>query len=164
MALMMNTPALSPVSPRGQHGAVILALLLFLALALLTPLLGALLARSSLTQAAASTQSLAEARAALLAYAAAYRDNHPGEVFGYLPCPNLDGSGNAQPECGARDIPVIGLLPFKTLGLANYRDAEGNCLWYAVSGRFKNNPPSMTLNWDSHGQFRRIGADPARDG
>lgn len=33
--------------------------------------------------------------------------------------------------------PAIGLLPWKTLGLAPLEDADGECLWYAVSGDFK---------------------------
>jgi hypothetical protein len=42
--------------------------------------------------------SLAQAREALLGYATTYRDDpdHTTEVFGYLPCPDTDGDGDAE--------------------------------------------------------------------
>lgn len=105
---------------------------------------------------------LAEAREALIAYAITYRDTHPSagpaytEVYGFLPCPDTMGNGDADPTCGASDVSVIGRLPWRTLGLASLRDGAGECLWYAVSGHGKNNPPTAApnaMNWDTTGQF-----------
>jgi hypothetical protein len=33
------------------------------------------------------------------------------------------------------------------------RDGQGECLWFVVSGRFKNSPPTDALNWDTLGQI-----------
>ncbi|MDK9724894.1 MAG: hypothetical protein OEL88_08370 [Sterolibacteriaceae bacterium MAG5] len=105
-------------------------------------------------------QALALAREALLGYAATYRDSHDTEVFGYLPCPDLSGDGNAAAACGAGGQAAVGLLPYKSLGLPDLRDADGVCLWYAVSGAYKNNPKNAAtpLNWDTHGQFGVVDA------
>jgi hypothetical protein len=111
--------------------------------------------------------SLAQAREALLGYAATYRDDstHSTEVFGYLPCPDMTGNGEAAGSCGNAGEASVGLLPYKTLGLPDLRDSSGNCLWYAVSGSFKNNPKgidatvpwtSAPLNWDTQGQFKVV--------
>ena len=98
---------------------------------------------------------LVMAREALLAYATTYRDTHGDEVFGYLPCPDLDGDGVAEATCGNAGEASVGLLPYRSLGLPDLRDSAGICLWYAVSGGFKNNPKSATalMNWDAQGQF-----------
>jgi hypothetical protein len=106
--------------------------------------------------------SLTQAREALLGYAATYRDNpdHSTEVFGYLPCPDTDGDGDAEASCGTAGEASVGLLPYKKLGLPDLRDSTGGCLWYAVSGNFKNSPKGITaavpvpMNWDTQGQFR----------
>jgi hypothetical protein len=117
------------------------------------------------------SSSLGQAKEALLGYPAIYRDTHPDpstnrivDVFGYLPCPDLDGDGSGdslEADCGARDgKAVIGLLPFKQLGLPSNQDGNGNCLWYAVSGTFKASAESgglhrlpTPMNWDTLGQL-----------
>ncbi|MFA7282083.1 MAG: hypothetical protein WC100_18530, partial [Sterolibacterium sp.] len=111
------------------------------------------------------------AKEALIGYAMTYRDdaNHPNDVFGYLPCPDQTGDGEAKPNCANAGIAAVGLLPYKTLGLPDVRDADGNCLWYAVSGTFKNDqpayltpPPDPTvMNWDTQGQFSISGTPVA---
>lgn len=87
---------------------------------------------------------LAQAREALLAYVAVSGD--PANVLTQktrLPCPDSDGDGDANTaadasHCGVRGQTALGLLPWKTLGLPPLRDADGECLWYAVSGDFKD--------------------------
>lgn len=107
--------------------------------------------RWSRTQSTAA--ALATAKAALLGHAITYRDNHDGDNFGYLPCPDTAGAGVEQTPCGKAGITAIGLLPYKTLGLPELRDADGNCLWYAVAGSFKSNPRNVLLNWDTQGSL-----------
>jgi hypothetical protein len=76
-----------------------------------------------------------------------------------LPCPDRDGDGAADTapntgSCGTTRQPAIGLLPWKTLGLPPLRDADGECLWYAVSGDFKDaaDPAATTpVNADTDG-------------
>ena len=107
-------------------------------------------------------QALSKAREALLGYATTYRDTHPDEVFGYLPCPDMGtgSEGHAAPGCGGTDVTVIGRLPWRTLDLPPLRDAHGECLWYAVSGNFKNNPKTRDLlNRDTNGLIEVMGPD-----
>ena len=109
-----------------------------------------------------TADALAQAKEALVGYAANYPDEHPGRVFGYLPCPDRDGGageGTADTACGGTDVTVIGRLPWKTLELPPLRDGDGECLWYAVSGNFKNNPPTGLMNWDTNGLITIMAPD-----
>jgi hypothetical protein len=105
--------------------------------------------------------ALRQAKEALIADAITYSDSHPDQVIGYLPCPD-DGT---QPEgvsalsCGAARVSQLGRLPWRTLGLGPLHDSDGQCLWYAVSGTYKNNPKSGLMNWDTAGQFEVFGPD-----
>ena len=88
-----------------------------------------------------SLRALAEAREALIAYAA----DHPINSVvgpGYLPCPDIDDDGWAESTCGSQNgdsgqAERLGRLPWKTLGLADLRDGHGERLWYAVSSKYK---------------------------
>lgn len=113
---------------------------------------------TKLRQQQATSAALKLAQEALIGHAATYRDTHAEEMFGYLPCPDLSGTGIEELTCGNSGQPAVGLLPYRSLGLADLRDADGNCLWYAVSGGFKNNPKAAPLNWDSQGQFSVVDA------
>ena len=111
-----------------------------------------------------TTDALAKAKEALVGYAANYPDEHAGRVFGYLPCPDTDGSGGegtTVTTCGSKDVTVIGRLPWKTLELPPLRDGDGECLWYAVSGTFKNNTPTDLMNWDTNGLITIMAPDGA---
>lgn len=107
-----------------------------------------------------TTAALAQAKDALIGYAATYRElhadigNNQEKPLGYLPCPDTNNDGIAEPNCGAMNVSVIGRLPWRTLGLPPLRDSAGECLWYAVSGRAKNNPSTnAAMNWDTLGQL-----------
>ena len=89
----------------------------------------------------ASERALAEAREALIAYAA---DRPINAVVGpgYLPCPDLDDDGWAESTCGSQtgdsgQAQRLGRLPWKTLGISDLRDGYGERLWYAVSSKYK---------------------------
>ena len=111
----------------------------------------------------ATAAALAQAKEALIGYAVTYRDNdHSNEVFGYLPLPDLGSSRNRTAQEGnaaanfsgnAKNLTVIGRLPWRALALPPLRDGQGECLWYAVSGSFKNTSKADVLNWDSLGHF-----------
>ena len=141
--------------PRHQRGAALLLALLVLIMAGLIALTPSLRrANSSANERIeAVSDSLAAAKAALIGYAINYPALYPGQSPGYLPCPDLDNDGSADPPCGLQGETVIGRLPWKQLGLSDLHDESGECLWYAVSGNFKNNPPPPQLNWDSRGQI-----------
>ena len=95
-----------------------------------------------------SLPALAAAQQALMAYAAS-NPLSPGR----LPCPDTTNTGVADLTCGAIGVNQLGRLPWKTLGLTDLRDGSGQCLWYAVSGNFKESPPSSPINSDTNGRF-----------
>jgi hypothetical protein len=125
-----------------QQGAMLMltALLLAVALAAMFALQLAIPAGEAARR-RATEEALAQAREALLAYAA----DRPIDTIvgpGYLPCPDLDDDGWAESTCGSLDGASgqperLGRLPWKTLGLADLRDGDGERLWYAVSTRYK---------------------------
>ena len=143
-----------PKHPFNGH-----ALLLVLLLATLLSAAGLLAQGELRTLAEAraqarSVEALSQAREALIGYALSYAERHPGEGYGYLPCPDAGNSGSSTlGACGARDTPSVGRLPWRTLALPELRDGWHDCLWYAVAGSIKNNPKPVALNWDSPGQF-----------
>jgi hypothetical protein len=126
----------------GRHrGAfVILAsLLVLVAIAALLAAAGSF--RIGALRERATERALAQAREALIAYAAD-RDIDAVVGPGYLPCPDLDGDGWAESTCGSLDGASgqeqrLGRLPWKTLGLPLLRDGDGEPLWYAVSTKYK---------------------------
>ncbi len=101
---------------------------------------------------ASDSRVLKTARQALLGYAVSFAERNAGSMPGYLPCPDLNGDGLAEVSCGAAGRSVIGRLPWRTLGLQPLRDSAGDCLWYAVSGDYKENPANL-LATDANGQF-----------
>jgi len=76
-----------------------------------------------------TADALAKAKDALVGYAAS-NATRPGE----LPCPDLNNDG-VQDACASPNL--VGWLPWKTLGLPELRDANGDHLWYAVSDAFR---------------------------
>lgn len=154
-------------SRNGERGFAALLLLVALTMAALYGLLVGLndataeLERKREDRTAAA---LRQAKEALIAYAITYSDTHPDQVIGYLPCPD-DGTHPSGEEgvsalaCGAARVSRLGRLPWRTLGLGPLHDSEGQCLWYAVSGTYKNNPKSGLMNWDTAGQFEVFGPD-----
>ncbi|HEY0563132.1 MAG TPA: hypothetical protein VGD04_07380 [Methylophilus sp.] len=150
-----------------QAGAMLIMLAIFVVLASLTLLVTQLNGRTQKNQHDQQTAAaLAEAKAALIGYAMTYDDTHPGEVYGYLPCPDTDATTDpsgegAQSICGNLNVSVLGRLPWKTLKLAPLRDGSGECLWYAVSGNFKNNPKINNLSPNFNGLFNVLAANGA---
>lgn len=146
--------------PARQRGAILLVILVIIIVGAAAFLLHTLNSYSLQTARNKDTaDALAKAKDALIAYAVTYSDTHPG-LYGYLPCPDSDasnGEGSSKLiNCGSHDVSAIGRLPWRTLDLPPLRDGNGECLWYAVSGNYKNNPyPTYTLmNWDNYGLFQ----------
>lgn len=111
-----------------------------------------------------TADALAKAREALIGYAVTYGDTHTTspEANGYLPCPDANGGnpeGSAEPNCGNKNVSQLGRLPWRTLGLGTLRDGNGECLWYAVSGTYKDNPKTDIMDWDSCGLFQVLAAN-----
>lgn len=111
--------------------------------------------------------SLAKAKKALIAYAVNYVDSNPGEM-GFLPCPDISAAtapdGNEENLCsGARNQSFVGRLPWRTLDIAPLLDESNECLWYAVSGYYKNTSSvggkTEMLNDDTNGMLQIYNAD-----
>jgi hypothetical protein len=88
--------------------------------------------------------AMAKAREALIGYAAGVDLTVGASRPGDLPCPDTDNDGIAEGNCGnatgtTGQANRLGRLPWRTLGLEDLRDGEGERLWYAVSNSFKNN-------------------------
>ncbi|HQQ33198.1 MAG TPA: hypothetical protein PLR90_04705 [Methylophilus sp.] len=103
-----------------------------------------------------TAEALMEAKTALLAYAAS-QNLSPGTCTtncprpGDLPCPDMNNDGDAENACGSSGGTTgqalrLGRLPWRTLGLSDLRDGDGERLWYAVSSRYKNNSRYRPLN------------------
>lgn len=103
-----------------------------------------------------TSNALSQARNALIAYAI-NSENNASETQprpGNLPCPDTDapganGYGDEEGSCAAG---AIGRLPWKSLGIPELVDSDGEPLWYAVSGNFRRRSTnSNPLNSDTTG-------------
>jgi hypothetical protein len=77
-------------------------------------------------------------------------DNRPGS----LPCPDIDGDGDAEGTIAAAGIHCpryVGRFPWRTLDLPELRDGYGEPLWYALDPDFRDNPTAQPINTDSLG-------------
>ena len=93
----------------------------------------------------ATTSALQQAKAALIGNAVAVTlTATPASTVrpGDFPCPDTNDSGSAGASCNTQATRV-GRLPWKTLGLPDLRDGDGERLWYAVSTNFKNNTRTL---------------------
>ena len=123
-----------------------------------------------------TTEALGRAKEALIGYAVSRRldVSPPANRLGDLPCPDIDNDGEAGSSCSNGGGTTLGRLPWKTLGLTDLRDGDGERLWYAVSGSFKADPPATCaspgdpgcLNSDSRGTItvRDLDASIAQNG
>jgi hypothetical protein len=103
---------------------------------------------------------LRQAKKALLSYAVDYK---VGAIdfydMGRLPCPDQSFSvsteGIQSLNCGAKHANAVGYFPWKTLDIDILRDGDGQCLWYVVSGDYKDGSQRANMmNEDSNGLLR----------
>lgn len=165
-----TVPSADPRSRRGtprQQGFALLIMLIIVVMGSLFAVTGQLeFVSRKYSRDEGNLKSLTLAKEALIGWAMTYRDNFSGAVsstpvFGYLPCPDsATGDGSVTFNCSSADQAAIGLFPYQAFGLPDLRDADGNCLWYAVSGTFKNDimAASTLMNWDTQGQFTILDA------
>lgn len=144
-----------------QDGVALLVLVIVLALAAIAMLLRQVsVSDIEYTQNVKTSKILDQAKKALIAYAVTYIDNNPGE-FAFLPCPDVSASagteGDSDGSCGVKNANTLGLFPWGTLETGVTKSSSGDCLWYAVSGHYKNvNTATKAdmLNEDSNGLFQ----------
>lgn len=138
--------------PVRQRGAALIILVTVLVLGIAWFTVGALgkTAPTTAETEARTGAALKAAKQALLAYVAQYAARTSTAEPGQLPCPeslSLSSPGRSSTSCSATAI-VTGRLPWKTLGIDQLRDGEGEPLWYMVRG-FRNPP----INFGSTGQL-----------
>lgn len=150
--------------PSRQGGAALLVVLLVLVLAT-AAMFGQEIARRANRELGdmQAARAMAQAKDALIGYAVTHVDLNPGE-YAFLPCPDLDANGDEgaadDTSCGPADQSTLGRLPWRTLGLEPLPGDLHECLWFAVSGGYKNgvNKTAM-LNADTRGLFEVLAAD-----
>lgn len=155
----MFTPR-HPLVRTKQRGTALMVMLVVIVMGMTAVLVNSLSSSAwQIERDKSITKALALAKEALTGDAVSQL---PVASAGYLRLPDLGfGIGNVAAEGSSapnftgnnKDYPVIGKVPWKTLGISPSRDGQGECLWYVVSGRFKNNPPTDALNWDTQGQI-----------
>lgn len=150
-----------------QQGAALLLLMLVVIVASASVLLANVNRDDLRTRRIAETQEiLAGAKGALLEFATLNPDLNAGRPFS-LPCPDLDGSGGLAEgvahtdNCGATGASVIGRLPWRTLGIAAPKDGWSECVWYVVSGSYKeaDTATAEMINADTNGQLQLLNLD-----
>ena len=151
-----------------QHGAALLLMLLFFVIAFSAYLIFSLNTTDPEVQRQQKTmETLANAKEALLSWSVLQGDigteaNHrPGS----LPCPDTNffgttNSGYASGSCSASGGTSIGRFPWRSLGIEELRDANGEALWYAVSDNFrKPNLNQAPINSDTQGSLHLYAPD-----
>lgn len=141
-----------------QRGAVLMVMLVIMIMGSAVFLVSSLSRVGLQIERASKTSDvLAQAKDALIAYAVS-NATRPGN----LPCPDLNapgepGYGDEEPSCSTGGGTSIGRLPWKSLGIPELVDADGEPLWYAISDNFRNNAP--VINSDTQGTLSVYDAD-----
>lgn len=160
--------------PPAQQGAALMVMLVIMVMGTATFLITSLSTSAlRLARERDNSEVLAQARDALIGYAATVVLTSGTRRPGDLPCPDTNNDGIAETSCGNASGTTgqtlrIRRLPWKTLGLPDLRDSSGERLWYAVSNNFKNStrtvctdPPGLTgcLNSDTNGTITLRSSD-----
>lgn len=140
----------------AQSGYALMIMLLIMVLGISTIFL-ATLNSSALKNARQqqTTAALALAKDALIARAVS-----DASLPGSLPCPDNNDDGSADLLSGNDCTNYLGRLPWKTLGLADVRDGDGEHLWYALSRNFRDDNGNH-INSDTTGTLNISGAQTA---
>lgn len=156
-----------------QRGVVFIVMMVILVLGTATFLVSSLNSASlQIARDQVTADALAQAKEALIGYAASVDLTSGSKRPGDLPCPDTNNDGLQEASCGnasgsTGQTTRIGRLPWKTLGLPDLRDGSGERLWYAVSNNFKYNFRTTCsssgqpgcLNSDTAGTITVRGAD-----
>lgn len=157
-----------PARPRHQaitkqRGAALIVMLVIMVMGIAAALVNSLSITALKTaRQETTTTALAEAKEALISYALS-SENAGGATArpGNFPCPDTDVSSSTNPNYGIGESScaagAIGRLPWKTLGLPELLDEDGEPLWYALSGNFRK---SMSIiNSDTRGTLQVYNRD-----
>ena len=144
--------------PNSSKGAALLVIL-FLVLATFSTIIVSQLSKAGLEtlRQKKTLEALAQAKQALISWSVVRGDVSAGRP-GTLPCPDRYNLGTDSGSCSATGGTSIGRLPWKTLGIEDLRDADGERLWYAVSDNFRV-ANSAAINSDSPGTLELYASD-----
>jgi hypothetical protein len=144
-----------------QRGAALMVMLVILIMGAATFLISSLSrVGQSIERAKISSDSLTQAKEALISYAINSENAGGGTARpGNFPCPDTDAPGTANygdenTGCAAG---AIGRLPWKTLGIPELVDESGEPLWYALSGNFRKSV--NRINSDTLGTLQVYDSD-----
>ncbi|MGI9271355.1 MAG: hypothetical protein ACR2QT_06235 [Woeseiaceae bacterium] len=155
--------------PSKQRGAALLIMMLVVMVAAIAVLVTRLNQNDRRVERLGETQDvLAMAKTALIDYAATYPDLN-GDFATRLPCPDIDNSGGLlegeahTANCGVASESMLGRLPWRTLGIEPLKGGGTACLWYVVSGDYKDAAgfSAAMLNADTNGQIQLYEIDSA---
>ncbi len=169
---MKSINKINSINSQRQKGAALLIAMVVLASVAVFYLMGQFGAvNQKLDRQDSRVAALAEAKTALIAYAVNYINKGNTGEYGFLPCPDFV-TGGISPEGGSDactgipgdpNVSVLGRLPWRSLDLKPLRDDANECLWYAVSGPYKNGANKTTmLNDDINGLFEIYDAQDNR--
>jgi hypothetical protein len=142
--------------PHKQRGAALIIWATVLIIGIAWFAVGALgkAARTTADKQRATGLALNAAKQALLAHVAQYAARSTTTEPGQIPCPeslnwaSAGTEGQASTSC-SNGIETVGRLPWKTLGINQLRDSDGEPLWYVLSRGFRNPP----VNFGTPGQI-----------
>ncbi len=143
---------------RGGIAILLMAVLFAAAIAWFSTSLGTIAVHGERERKTAT--SLAQAKQALVGRAAI-----DASLPGSLPCPdmvthiagNVPDDGIADLFAGNKCPSYVGRLPWRTLGLADLRDADGERLWYALSPNFRDFAALVQINDSTPGTLSIAG-------
>lgn len=150
-------------TPKNQQGLALLILIIVIVLAFATYSLSGLSINQVKTDQKKQTRlALKQAKEALIAHAITHMDKSGDEgELAYFPCPDLNvnaylAEGGSDGVCDSARENTLGYFPWVSLDTDILRDQSGSCLWYAVSGSYKNNPNAGMINEDTNGQLQIV--------
>lgn len=144
---------------RDVRGHALLLMVMLLAAAAMSFLLELLAGNSDqLRRRQATTDAIAEARQAIIAWSVTQGDLGRSDARpGNLPCPDRDDDGDDDGNCSAGGGTTIGRLPWRTLAIAEPRDGNGDRLWYVVDDAFRRaNLKRAATNSDTVGMLTTL--------
>lgn len=159
---MPHLPKL-PLTARRQRGQVILLTMILVLMIAAAGVTRYALSGASVVaeQVANNAAQMAIIKTALIAYAVNGRNPAPAACPtttnarpGELPCPDTDNDGIE--ECLCNITGSVGRVPWKTLGIAEPKDAAGETFWYVLSAShrpwYSTGGPAI-INSDSKGSL-----------
>jgi len=136
-----------------QRGAALMVMLVIMVMGAATFLVSSLSLSALKNKRQENTAAaLAQAKEALIGYAASRTDGATNPRPGELPCPdtNAPGSANYGTQASSCVAGAIGRLPWKTLGIEELKDGYGETLWYVIDGSFRRrNSNNQPINSDT---------------